>query len=73
MKIKRIIASDMREAMRQVRRVFGDEAVILSNKPVAGGGERPAERSGRTERPASEAPAQPTRPATRAESERDEL
>ncbi|MFN2381788.1 MAG: flagellar biosynthesis protein FlhF [Guyparkeria sp.] len=37
MKIKRIIASDMREAMRQVRRVFGDEAVILSNKPVAGG------------------------------------
>ncbi|QGT77890.1 flagellar biosynthesis protein FlhF [Guyparkeria halophila] len=37
MKIKRIIASDMREAMRQVRRVFGDEAVILSNKPVSGG------------------------------------
>lgn len=37
MKIKRIIASDMREAMRQVRRVFGDDAVILSNKPVAGG------------------------------------
>jgi len=101
MKIKRIIASDMREAMRQVRRVFGDDAVILSNKPVsggveviaamdfdekaiqlaaaqqsatriAGGGERPAERSGRTERPASEAPAQPTRPAPRAESERDE-
>ena len=37
MKIKRIIASDMREAMRQVRRVFGDDAVILSNKPVSGG------------------------------------
>lgn len=37
MKIKRIIASDMREAMRQVRRLFGDEAVILSNRPVSGG------------------------------------
>ncbi len=32
MKIKRIIASDMREAMRQVRQLFGDEAVILSNR-----------------------------------------
>lgn len=32
MKIKRIIASDMREAMRQVRQLFGEEAVILSNR-----------------------------------------
>lgn len=32
MKIKRIIANDMREAMRQVRQLFGDEAVILSNR-----------------------------------------
>lgn len=32
MNIKRIIASDMREAMRQVRQLFGDEAAILSNR-----------------------------------------
>ncbi len=32
MKIKRIIANDMREAMRQVRQLFGDEALILSNR-----------------------------------------
>lgn len=32
MKIRRIIAGDMREAMRQVRQLFGDDAVILSNR-----------------------------------------
>lgn len=32
MNIKRIIASDMREAMRQVRQLFGDEVAILSNR-----------------------------------------
>lgn len=32
MKIKRIIAADMRGAMRQVRQIFGDDAVILSNR-----------------------------------------
>ena len=37
MKIKRIIAGDMREAMRQVRQLFGDEAVILSNRPCPEG------------------------------------
>ncbi|MGD9499872.1 MAG: flagellar biosynthesis protein FlhF [Halothiobacillus sp.] len=37
MKIKRIIAGDMREAMRQVRQLFGDDAVILSNRPCPEG------------------------------------
>lgn len=37
MKIKRIIAGDMREAMRQVRQIFGDDAVILSNRPCPEG------------------------------------
>ncbi|MFP4271963.1 MAG: flagellar biosynthesis protein FlhF [Halothiobacillaceae bacterium] len=35
--MKRIIAPDMREAMRQVRQVFGPDAVILSNRPCEGG------------------------------------
>ncbi|WP_407276770.1 flagellar biosynthesis protein FlhF [Halothiobacillus sp. DCM-1] len=37
MNIKRIIASDMREAMRQVRQLFGEEAAILSNRSCAEG------------------------------------
>ncbi|MEN8166188.1 MAG: flagellar biosynthesis protein FlhF [Pseudomonadota bacterium] len=37
MKIKRIFASDMRQALRQVREALGPEAVILSNKSVEGG------------------------------------
>jgi flagellar biosynthesis protein FlhF len=37
MKIKRFFASDMRQAIRQVRETFGPDAVILSNKPVDGG------------------------------------
>ncbi len=37
MNIKRIIASDMREAMRQVRQLFGDDAAILSNRACAEG------------------------------------
>ncbi len=37
MKIKRFSAPDMRQAIRQVRDVFGPDAVILSNKVVEGG------------------------------------
>ncbi|MEW8551611.1 MAG: flagellar biosynthesis protein FlhF, partial [Candidatus Thiodiazotropha endolucinida] len=37
MKIRRFFASDMRQALRQVREVLGADAVILSNKNVQGG------------------------------------
>jgi flagellar biosynthesis protein FlhF len=37
MKIRRFFASDMRQALRQVREALGADAVILSNKGVQGG------------------------------------
>jgi flagellar biosynthesis protein FlhF len=37
MKIKRFFASDMRQALRQVREALGADAVILSNRSVEGG------------------------------------
>jgi flagellar biosynthesis protein FlhF len=37
MKIRRFFASDMRQALRQVREALGADAVILSNKSVEGG------------------------------------
>jgi flagellar biosynthesis protein FlhF len=37
MKIKRFFATDMRQAIRQVRETLGSDAVILSNKAVDGG------------------------------------
>ncbi len=37
MKIKRFFAEDMRSAIKQVRETLGPDAVILSNKSVAGG------------------------------------
>lgn len=37
MKIKRFFATDMRQAIRQVREALGSDAVILSNKTVDGG------------------------------------
>lgn len=37
MKIKRIFAPDIRQALRQVRETLGSDAVILSNKKVDGG------------------------------------
>ncbi|WP_435104290.1 flagellar biosynthesis protein FlhF [Arhodomonas sp. AD133] len=37
MKIKRVFAEDMRQAMRQVRDVHGPDAVILSSRRVEGG------------------------------------
>ncbi|WP_113908238.1 flagellar biosynthesis protein FlhF [Aliidiomarina celeris] len=37
MKIKRFFAKDMRSALAEVKRTLGPEAVIMSNKTVAGG------------------------------------
>ncbi|MES9942845.1 MAG: flagellar biosynthesis protein FlhF [Candidatus Thiodiazotropha sp. 6PLUC2] len=37
MKIRRFFASDMRQALRQVKEALGSDAVILSNKGVEGG------------------------------------
>ncbi|MGB3461999.1 MAG: flagellar biosynthesis protein FlhF, partial [Rhodanobacter lindaniclasticus] len=37
MKIKRYVAADMRQAMREVREEQGDEAVILSTRRIAEG------------------------------------
>lgn len=37
MKIKRFIAKDMRQAIRDIRAEQGPDAVILSNQKVAGG------------------------------------
>lgn len=37
MKIKRFLAKDMRGALAQVKECLGDDAVIMSNKTVAGG------------------------------------
>ena len=37
MKIKRFFAADARQAMKQVKEVLGEDAVILSNKRVNGG------------------------------------
>ncbi len=37
MKIKRFVAANIRDAIRQVREAQGPDAVILSNRPVAGG------------------------------------
>ena len=37
MKIRRFIASDIREAMRQVREALGPDAVILETQRIEGG------------------------------------
>ena len=37
MKVKRIFAPDMRQAMRRAREEIGPDAVIVSNHRVAGG------------------------------------
>ncbi|MCR5536575.1 MAG: flagellar biosynthesis protein FlhF [Succinivibrio sp.] len=37
MKLKRFVASDMREALSQIKNELGADAVIMSNKRVAGG------------------------------------
>ena len=37
MQVRRYIAQDMRQALKQIREELGPEAVILSNKRVPGG------------------------------------
>lgn len=37
MKIKRFVAKDMRTALAEVKEFLGPDAIILSNKKVAGG------------------------------------
>ena len=41
MKIKRFVAKDMRTALTEVKEFLGPDAIILSNKKVAGGVEIP--------------------------------
>ncbi|EED27227.1 flagellar biosynthesis protein FlhF [Vibrio sp. 16] len=55
MKIKRFFAKDMRTALLQVKGELGDDAVIMSNKKVAGGVEIVAavDSDGSTNRPAN--------------------
>ncbi|MGB3381068.1 MAG: flagellar biosynthesis protein FlhF, partial [Rhodanobacter sp.] len=76
MKIKRYVAPDMRQAMREVREEQGDEAVILSTRRIAEGIEiiaaldydealmREASRQG-----AARAPAEPPPPLPAANSQ----
>jgi flagellar biosynthesis protein FlhF len=64
MKIKRFFASDMRQALRQVRESLGADAVILSNKSVEGGVELVAAMDydeAAFDKAESQAPAQTTR------------
>ncbi|WP_413284873.1 flagellar biosynthesis protein FlhF [Vibrio sp. MA40-2] len=57
MKIKRFFAKDMRLALLQVKEELGSEAVIMSNKKVAGGVEIVAAIDGEVaDKPASKAP-----------------
>lgn len=76
MKIKRFTAETMREAIRKVRETWGPDAVILSNKKLGNGVEITAAIDFEEEEveklaaemalapAATEAPVQPTRPAT---------
>ncbi|WP_394150579.1 flagellar biosynthesis protein FlhF [Vibrio maritimus] len=69
MKIKRFFARDMRQALLQVKEELGADAVIMSNKKVAGGVEIVAAIDGDTAQPehrqmGSNALAAPSRTAT---------
>ncbi|GAL33204.1 flagellar biosynthesis protein FlhF [Vibrio maritimus] len=70
MKIKRFFARDMRQALLQVKEELGADAVIMSNKKVAGGVEIVAAIDGDTAQPerqmGSNALAAPSRSALRA-------
>ena len=57
MNVKRFVGKNAREAMAQVRAAWGDEAVVLSNRPIPGGveilalpgtAEIPLQKAGRT-------------------------
>ncbi|MFA0045630.1 flagellar biosynthesis protein FlhF [Vibrio sp. 10N.261.51.F11] len=64
MKIKRFFAKDMRTALLQVKEELGSEAVIMSNKKVAGGVEIVAAIDGESSpSTASQRPNKPQQPA----------
>ncbi|MCH7343982.1 flagellar biosynthesis protein FlhF [Pelomonas sp. CA6] len=68
MNVKRFTAPNTREAMALVRQAFGDDAVVLSNKPCAGGVEVLAmapEGMSQIEQVAARAPHVAARPAMR--------
>ena len=46
MNVKRFVGKNAREAMAQARAAFGEQAVVLSNRPVPGGVEILAMASG---------------------------
>ncbi|MFD1690775.1 hypothetical protein ACFSHR_02045 [Azotobacter chroococcum] len=64
MSVRRFVAASSREAMRQVREFLGEDALILSNRPVAEGVEilALAEEEQQAVQAAA-APAAPARPA----------
>jgi len=70
MKVKRVFAPDMRQAMRRVREEIGPDAVIISNHRVAGGVEVVAAREDEYE--AAQAELKRNRVATSPSSRRDE-
>lgn len=70
MKVKRIFAPDMRQAMRRVREEIGPDAVIISNHRVAGGVEVVAAREDEYE--AAQAELKRTRAARPAPDRREE-
>jgi flagellar biosynthesis protein FlhF len=73
MKIRRFVASDIREAMRQVREALGPDAVILETQRVDGGIELSAAvdyEPGAVAEPAG-APRLPERPAVGRRPRRD--
>jgi len=65
MKIKRFVAKDMRTALQEVKEFLGPDAIILSNKKVAGGVEIVAAIDHESAPVAKAAVAAPTRPAPR--------
>lgn len=69
MSVRRFVAASSREAMRQVRELLGEDALILSNRPVAEGVEilALAEEEQQAVQAAAAAPAAPARPAAPAD------
>ncbi|ACO78962.1 flagellar biosynthesis protein [Azotobacter vinelandii CA] len=73
MSVRRFVAPNSREAMRQVREVLGEDALILSNRPVAEGVEilALAEEEQQAAQAAAASPAVPARPAAAGEAHRE--
>ncbi|WP_349618392.1 flagellar biosynthesis protein FlhF [Azotobacter salinestris] len=69
MSVRRFVAPNSREAMRQVREALGEDALILSNRPVAEGVEilALAEEQQQAVQTAAAVPAAPARPVAPAD------